>query len=73
MYVYSLSHEYYNPIEDCDMVTNVAVYSSRAKAEESLKRMEKESYFVKHPGEFYLNQWLVNKPEWTEGFNGFDD
>ena len=73
MYVYELTHEYYNPNEDCDMVTDIAVYSSQIKAEAALKRMEQHPYFVRHPGEFCIDIYLVNKSEWTEGFTGFDE
>ena len=68
MYIYELTHTYYDQIQSCDIIMNIAVYSSKVKAEHAIKRLEKHPYFSKHPGEFYIDRWLVNKPEWTEGF-----
>lgn len=73
MYIYYLTHEYYDHGRDCDIVTEIGVYSSRKKAEETRRQLEEYPYFKKHTGKFSVARYLVNKPEWTEGFTAYDD
>ncbi len=73
MFVYRLTHEYYNCFKDCDIVTDIAVYSTKAKATEALKRFKRHPFFKQKPGEFCISKWEIDHASWTEGFDSFDE
>lgn len=69
-YVYSLSHEYetVEGEEIIDILTDIAVYSSRDKAEKALEKFKVHPKFKNHPDGFVISRYVINKREWQEGF-----
>lgn len=46
----------------------IGVYSSRARAEEAIERVSRQRGFVDYPDGFGINERVVDKVNWAEGF-----
>lgn len=67
MKVYWLTHSYEDE-EGYDIVTDIAVYSSREKAEEDLQKVKDLDKFREHPEGFYIGSYEVDQTYWEGGF-----
>ncbi len=65
-YVYFLEHSYEEG--EYDIVTDIAVYSSKVKAEKAICKFQKYPKFKKHPEGFNIDMYKVDQSEWGEGF-----
>ncbi len=65
-YVYYLSHEWYDG--QYDYIRDLGYYSTNAKAKyaESLYRLESD--LIEHQEGFCVDEYEIDKMEWTEGF-----
>ena len=70
-YIYELTH-FYEDEDGYDIVTNIAIYSSRRKANKALERLKFHPKFVSHPNGFYIAKCRINQCGWSEGFVSFD-
>ena len=64
--VFYLSHEWYDG--EYDYVTDLGYYSSRKNAEEAKTRYLCEEYYKEHSEGFCIDNYEINKRNWTEGF-----
>jgi hypothetical protein len=71
MNVYRLTHEYFDEQKDYDIVTYIAVYSSKEMAESALEKFKKHPKFSSYPDGFCIDEYEVDKPNWKEGFVPF--
>ncbi len=55
-----------NPLNKDEKLTGV--YSTRQKANESIKRLTKQPGFKSHPEGFEVSKYDLDKDGWTEGF-----
>lgn len=55
-----------NPLNADEKLTGV--YSTRKKADESIRRLIKQSGFKDSPESFEVSEYNLDKDEWTEGF-----
>lgn len=69
--VYCLEHSYEEG--EIDIVTEIAVYSTKEKAEEALAKFKLHPKFRDHPDGFYLNEYKLNECEWQEGFFTYEN
>ncbi|NLD49903.1 MAG: hypothetical protein GX660_22400 [Clostridiaceae bacterium] len=65
-YIYYLQHFY--EIEDIEIVTNIAVYSSREKAEKALLKFRNHPKFANYPKCFNIDEYKIDEDNWKEGF-----
>ena len=67
MKVYWLTH-FYEDEEGYDIVTDIAVYSSREKAEAGLQRIKDLEKFKEHLDDFLIEEYEVDVTYWDGGF-----
>ena len=65
--VYFLVHFYEND-DDNEYVTDIAVYSTREKAELAMAKFKKHKKFREHPCDFLIQEYKINEKKWQEGF-----
>jgi hypothetical protein len=64
--VFLLEHFYED--EEYDIVTTIGVYSSNYKAQQAIEKLKKLNKFKDHPDDFIIEEYEIDKDEWTEGF-----
>ena len=69
VFVFYLSHEYYNG--KYDIISDLGYYSTRKSAEDSLSRYIIENENKNHPDGFCIDEYKIDNPEWLEGFFTF--
>ena len=75
MMVYQLEHEY-ELLENgviYDMITRIAIYSTKEKAKRAIERLRSHPKFKDHPENFHIYETEVDTDFWQEGFNSWDD
>ena len=65
-FVYFLSHEWYDG--EFDYVSVLGYYSTHQKAEEAKQKYRYDPELMQHPEGFCVDNYKINKREWTEGF-----
>lgn len=73
MQIYELSHEYEDVINNYDIQTHIAVYSTLEKAQCAMERLKNDPHFVKHPEGFCIAEKKINRDGWTKGFVSIDE
>ena len=57
--------------EDCAKL--IGVYSSQEEATSAIKRLDGQPGFRDHPDGFQINEHVLNRDSWTEGFVNVTD
>ncbi len=69
-YIYYLQHYYESG--DIEIVTNIAVYSSRDKAEKAILKFKKHPKFEGYPECFNIDEYKIDENNWSDGFFTYD-
>jgi hypothetical protein len=64
--VFLLQHSY--ELDGCDETKVIGVYSSKEKAETVACKYKNLPGFKEHPDCFYIDEYLIDKNYWEEGF-----
>lgn len=64
--VYFLCHEWYDG--EYDYVSHLGYYSTIQKAEQAEERFKLEKEFLEHLEGFGIDEYFIDKLEWSEGF-----
>ncbi|WP_069988938.1 DUF7336 domain-containing protein [Massilioclostridium coli] len=65
--IFELTH-FYKDEDGDDIATDIAVYSTREKAEQALEKFKKHPKFIDHPDDFNIDEYRLDEDNWTEGF-----
>jgi hypothetical protein len=66
MSVFLVQHSY--EIDDCEETKTIGIYSTKEKAEETIEKFKKIQGFKDYPDCFFIDEYMVDKDHWTEGF-----
>lgn len=64
--VFLLQHSYEQG--ECEETKIIGIYSSKAKAEETIERFKNIIGFKEHQDCFYIDEYDIDKDNWIEGF-----
>ena len=67
--MFYLAHEYF--AGEYDNVSDLGYYSTYENAEKSLSEYRENPEFINYPDGFSIDEYEIDKPEWTEGFFTF--
>ena len=67
--VFYLAHEYFDG--EYDNVSDLGYDSTYENAEKSLSEYRENPEFINYPDGFSIDEYEIDKPEWTEGFFTF--
>ena len=67
--VFYLAHEYFDG--EYDNVSDLGYYSTYENAEKILSEYRENPEFINYPDGFSIDEYEIDKPEWTEGFFTF--
>lgn len=70
VHVVQHAHEAADGSEDIKVI---GVYRSRREAEAAVDRLRLQPGFCDHPDGFHIDEYLVGKDHWTEGFSSPDE
>lgn len=70
VHVVQHAHELADGSEDVKLI---GVYRSRREAEGAVDRLRMQPGFCDHPEGFHIDEYLLGKDHWTEGFIVRDD
>lgn len=66
-YVYVVQHSY--EVDVYDEIKFIGVYSSEENAKSAVNRLKNKEGFSSFPENcFYINKYLIDEDNWTEGF-----
>ncbi len=63
-----VQHSYERSETGEEEIKFIGAYSSRVKAEDAIKRLSKQSGFKDFPEYFFIDEYEIDKDNWTEGF-----
>ncbi|MCL2387017.1 MAG: hypothetical protein FWC89_05630 [Defluviitaleaceae bacterium] len=67
--VFVLQHSYESDCCSCDETKFIGVYSTEAKAHETVERLKNVTGFCNHPVEcFQIDEYELDVDHWVEGF-----
>ncbi|MCO4782684.1 MAG: hypothetical protein KC646_10210 [Candidatus Cloacimonetes bacterium] len=64
--VYLLQHCY--ELNDQEEVKVIGIYSSKEEANNTIERLVLEVGFKDYPDKFFVDEYLLNKDHWCDGF-----
>jgi homoserine kinase type II len=64
--VFVLEHSYKN--EDHEDIEMIGVYSSKEKAEKTVRKFKKLPGFKCYPDGFNIDKYIIEEDNWIEGF-----
>ena len=71
MPIYKVEHEYYDDVDDCDVVTYCGLFDDLDNAEYYIDKIRVNRRFRKYPEGFSIGESQLNmlSPLWSEGFD----